>query len=66
MHGEFKDDYLEYSKPIVCLSIKECTYDVLAEGLTEEEIKKKNAKESKTIIKKRWYDKDTDTSLLEC
>lgn len=50
----------------MCLSIKECTYDVITEELTEEEIKKKNAKESKTIFKKRWYDKETNTSLIEC
>lgn len=65
VHGNFAHDFLEYEKPIYCVSKKEGQYAVFhPTGIAE--INAAGAKQSKTLFKKLWYDPITDTSLLEC
>lgn len=65
VHGDFAHDFLEYEKPIYCISKKEGQYAVF-HSTDIAEMKAAGAKQSKTLFKKLWYDPATDTSLLEC
>ena len=61
--GKFEEQEIVVDKAIYCASPRLSKYDYCKD---EQEEKEKEAKASKTIFNRLWYDEISHTSLVEC